>query len=323
MLCYGLSISLFASVQVSGFLVEVRGDWKMMADIFRMPRQNTGYGICWRCNCLPGDIRQFSMDAPWRQEGNRLDHWRVVERLLQQGHQMSPLFAAPGIETTVFKFDWLHAVDQRVAADFLGNALTYFLSFEPARNQEDRCSQLWLKVQQFYSEFAVQDKLPCLKLTMLKKKSTSSPKLRAKAAEARALVPFVYLHAQKALSMNNEIHVSILNASVHLHKCYSLLSHETFVPQAMLHHSVKFLQLYAALESYFDDGTWKVKPKFHLFAELCAGDSNPSMFWTYRDEDMGGYLAATSRTRGGKRSPKAISLNVLEKFRSKDQPWLK
>ena len=309
--------------QVTGFLVEVRGDWKMMADIFRMPRQNTGYGICWHCNCKLEAVRQFSLDASWRRPENRLTHYGFVQRLLGQGRRMSPLFAAPGAHTSIFKFDWLHAVDQGVAADFLGNCFWFFLSFEPGNNQEERCSSLWLKVSKFYEDHNVQDKLPRLKLTMLRKKGSSSPKLRSKASEARALIPFVYLHAQSVLSLEDDVHISILNASSHLQKCYSLLSRDSYVPEEMLHHSVRFLQLYTALEQVFDDGTWKVKPKFHLFAELCLGVSNPSLFWTYRDEDMGGYLSATSRTRGGKRSPMAVSLNVLEKFRSKDQPWLK
>ena len=295
----------------------------MMADIFRMPRQNTGYGICWLCNCKLQDVRQFSVDALWRQPENRLTHYGFVQRLLEHGRQMSPLFAAPGVQTTVFKFDWLHAVDQGVAADFIGNCFFYFLAFEAGNNQEERCSSLWLKIVKFYDDFSVQDKLPCLKLTMLRKSTGSSPKLRSSAAEARALIPFVSLHAQRVLSVDDEIHMSILNASLHLQKCYSLLSRDSYVPDEMLHHSVRFLQLYTALETVFDDGTWKVKPKFHLFAELCLGKSNPSLFWTYRDEDMGGYLSATSRTRGGKRSPMAVSLNVLEKFRAKDQPWLK
>ena len=66
---------------------------------------------------------------------------------------------------------------------------------------------------------------------------------------------------------------------------------------------------------------FRVKPKMHLFLELCISGSKPSLSWTYRDEDFGGTAAQLSRRRGGLLSAKATSHNFLLRFRLK-QPLL-
>ena len=84
--------------------------------------------------------------------------------------------------------------------------------------------------------------------------------------------------------------------------------------------------LYHALEQSAvadNQNFWRVKPKMHLFQELCLEDSNPADQWTYRDEDFGGYLAGISRSRGGKATVCSVNTNVLDKFRSKFSPKLR
>ena len=43
-----------------------------------------------------------------------MSHEEFKQRQLEQGKQMSPLFATPGFSTKTFKRDWLHIVDQGV-----------------------------------------------------------------------------------------------------------------------------------------------------------------------------------------------------------------
>ena len=43
-------------LQCRSCLVEVRGDWKMLAETFHMPRWNTKDGICWSCDCRPDEV---------------------------------------------------------------------------------------------------------------------------------------------------------------------------------------------------------------------------------------------------------------------------
>ena len=87
----------------------------------------------------------------------------------------------------------------------------------------------------------------------------------------------------------------------------------------MKSHSIKCCVLYAALARH-DDTLWRLKPKLHLFAELTQmSHSCPSLFWTYRDEDFGGFVAGLSRRLGGSNNTAATSFNLLSRFRAKHQ----
>lgn len=295
----------------------------MMADIFRMPRHNTKLGCCWACKVTPDTLKDFGSDAVWKLPASRLNHFDFAARLRSVGKDMSPLFGAPGVQTQIFKFDWLHAVDQGVCADFLGNLFCMFLQKEHVHGRKKQCLQLFEHIQAYYASEGIESRLPFLKPTMLMKKPSSSPKLRAKAAEARSLVRFAVLHSQTVLSDDSPLELAAKKAATHLSACYDCLSHDRFSISTLQHHATKFLLLYKALEDATAEQFWKIKPKFHLFAELCFEDSNPSQTWTYRDEDFGGYLASLARRRGGKYSPTAVASDVLNKFRAKELPVLR
>jgi hypothetical protein len=44
------------SLGLHACLVEVRGDWKMLAETFHMPRWNEKGGICWSCSCTNAEV---------------------------------------------------------------------------------------------------------------------------------------------------------------------------------------------------------------------------------------------------------------------------
>ena len=130
------------------------------------------------------------------------------------------------------------------------------------------------------------------------------PKLRAKAAEARLLVPFLKEHTLLMLG-DSEMGSTVKAAAHELENCYSCLSRETFSSQTLKDASRRFCILYAALARVAVPPAWRLKPKAHLFQgmnETCCGVC-PSFTWTYRDEDFGGTMAALGRRRGGAGSP--------------------
>ena len=49
---------------VRGALVEVRGDWKMMAEVFKLPKHNENAGICWKCPCTLREVLPFFYCLP-------------------------------------------------------------------------------------------------------------------------------------------------------------------------------------------------------------------------------------------------------------------
>ncbi len=92
--------------------------------------------------------------------------------------------------------------------------------------------------------------------------------------------------------------------------CYASLSSQTpFNAEELANNSRRFALLYVSLEEHYgpDVKDFRVKPKLHQFQEMCEmGHSNPSQSWTYRDEDFGGYGAATARRKGGVYTPAAV-----------------
>ena len=76
-----------------------------------------------------------------------------------------------------------------VTPDFLGNFFWYTLP-KLAPTRKAAVQALWQELRQWYSDNAVENRMLTLTETMIRKKANSSPKLRSKAAEARALVPF-------------------------------------------------------------------------------------------------------------------------------------
>ena len=99
--------------------------------------------------------------------------------------------------------DWLHAVDLGITADWLGS-LFFYLQSEKIRGVSKllRCAKLFTDIQECYNRVQATDRLPKLLPTMLRdedKGKAKAPKLRAKAGEARALVPCALELARKYL----------------------------------------------------------------------------------------------------------------------------
>ena len=149
------------------------------------------------------------------------------------------------------------------------------------------------------------------------KQSKKAPKLRGYAAQVRAFVPFARELAEELLSVHDPMENAARVGIYHLHQCYQSLSADSiFSSDILLEHSTKFALQYVALETaHAGTRFWRIKPKLHMFLELCMEGSRPSLFWTYRDEDFGGTVARFARRRGGLCSAHGMSKNFLERFR--------
>lgn len=303
------------ALSAKGVLCEIRGDWMMYTEVFRFPNWNSKGGCCFRCAATPQSLQDFSLQAPWR--GQRLSHWDLISRILEQGKTVSPIFAAPGVTSATFQIDWLHCADHGVAADFLGNFLWSMLSKFPGASKAARCENLWLDLQNWYDHAAVEDRLDTLKLSMLKA-AKQAPKLRSKAAQARALVPYARELSERLLG-DTGLEQSMKACAVHLHNCYCCLSAGGFDPDVLGDSCRKFLILYKGLNDVSTEPwAWRIKPKFHMWQELCEMSTDlPSLSWTYRDEDFGGTVAKYSKRRGGKNTPLSTGKNVLMNFYAK------
>ena len=311
-------------MNVSAFLCEVRGDWAMYKETFQFPGWKDSGGCCWRCNVTPATMRDFGSQAQWREPANRYSHWGFLKMCMDSRRKITKLFESPGLTTDCFVIDWLHCADLGVCADFIGNLFYMVLPYVQGSNKDDRVKNLFIRIKQYYTDNKIESRLNALKFTMIRKNNKSSPKLRAYAAEARALVPFCIEIANELLTDGSVLQETAKKAAFYLNECYKCLSKNQFDIRDLNRHCICFCQMYSALESFFDgEILWRVKPKMHLFQECCKDGSNPSTNWTYRDEDFGGYVASMAKLKGGTKSVKNTATNLLLKFRAKHHIYLR
>ena len=250
----------------------------------------------------------------------------VIVRLLKRHGWVNLLLEAPWVKTSIFKMDWLHAADQGITADFIGNVFHHFVQSEqipcadigkPLRTAKLRTAaryqQLHLDMQEWYAEQGVADRMDALKPSFVE--ARQGMKLRTSAAKCRALVPFVYKMCSEICDMRDPIEEAIYWASFHLNKVYCTLASGFEEPlPVMKESSIQFATQYVALHDHLnkdDERVFRIKPKLHFFLHLCSDGGLPAMHWCYRDEDYGGSVAKASRRRGGMRRPQSTSLRVL------------
>ena len=297
-------------------LCEVRGDWAFYKQVFRFPQHNEIAGCCWRCCVTPSSFRNVSADAPWRSD--RLSHWQLLRRMNDLGQTRSPLFGAPGVTSSIFMMDWLHTADKGVTADFLGSLFNLLLTKMPGDNREQRRTTFFLELQDWYKNNPVDSKLDNLTSGMIGKKN-GPYSLKAKAAEARALVPFAVYASNRWLSEELPMEGTVQQAAYHLQACYSQLSRASFNHETLKQHSRKFCLLAVALEEASPDNSWRLRPKIHLFQEMNEmQDGCPSTCWTYRDEDFGGSMIQVGRRGGGSNNPTCAAKAALQRFMARN-----
>ena len=214
-----------------GILAEVRGDWQFFAHCFRFPAHNLKAGICWKCDVAPATLRELTSQAPWR--SNRLTHWDNMVRWHQQGVSSSTICGAPFLTCKCFQMDWLHAVDQGVAADFLGNLFWMCLPKLPGRSRKQQTQEMFMLTQDYYDRKQVDSRFSDLTTKLNFKSLKVGPKLRAKAAEARGLLDFGVELAEGLLSNNKPVEATAKLCARHLADCYSNLSSQNCDSEAM------------------------------------------------------------------------------------------
>ena len=252
-------------------------------------------------------------DAAWRKQ--RFSLTDFLARQLHKDCFINPIFAIAGITLEVFRIDWLHAVDLGVGADFLGNLLWMIAEKMPAPNQEARVDLLWKEITQFYARYRIKNRIKKFSKNTLRPYAKQPPKLHASASNCRALIYFGHLAAQRFLSDAVPTESAAKTAAYHLNLCYSTLkSASQFNRDTLFHSSQAFVLQYAALMEVSDGIAWRIKPKAHMFLELCAEGSQPNLFWTYRDEDYGGTVAKTCRMRGMWKKVSCFACHALDLF---------
>ena len=293
-------------------LAQIRGDWKMMKELFKLPRWDEASGCCFRCWVKPAEIAtQVGLSAPWR---TRRKTWSdVISCIWRSGAKVNPLFSAPYVSLDVIRIDWLHAADMGVAADFQAGTLWTLERKVPGPNRTQRIATLNEKLHEFYDRRGVQDRIRCLCERTIKREH-KAPKLKMQGAMCRAMVPFTLEVAEEFCDMDDPLEQAVYWGMYHLSQCYKALSAKAvFGVDLLTRHAPQFAVFYCSLQRVRPD-IWRVKPKLHAWLEAAAEGGTPTSVWCYRDEDFGGSCARTGRSRGHTATASGVSRSMLGKM---------
>ena len=298
---------------VQAVLVEIRADWVFFNKLLKFPAWNTKDGLCWLCKCTNADMRTLdTASARWRFQ--RLLPGQFLAWCRKQNRPVSELFSLPGVSPEIVFPDWMHSGDMGVAQDVIGHTFAEALKYLAGSSKEECCNSLWQLVRGWYDSVDMPSDQRLRRLTpelFLRKGQPN--KLRSKAAHARYLVPFLPALCQGCMP-NTPRGEAVTTTAQALADCYALL------PQApspeLAKASRKFANSYCALWTHLhtveEVEAWNVKPKLHLFQELCEySRRNPRDFWCYADETFGNVCANFGIRRGGNDSPGHTAASIL------------
>lgn len=153
------------------------------------------------------------------------------------------------------------------------------------------------------------------------------PKLKAKGAECRYLIPFGAELANDLASKDGSAHnytvAALFTKLVSLQRLISGNVKPFSSAQASLlcrQVCVLYTALHQEMVAKGKPLLWDLKPKVHLFQELVEYQAvalgNPRDFWCYRDESWCGFWARASKRRGGANSASMTPLRFLNRFRA-------
>ena len=181
----------------TGSVGQLRSDWLGLKQVFSFGGWNANR-MCFKCRATqPGGEAPYddvSPSALWR--AMRLSMNALAADLRLKGLDLSPVFSLPGFLLEYIVIDVLHAVDLGCAADAVGSFFYDLVhgkhGFLDGSTALRRVQTLWAMIKTEYKKMKTPNRLQSLTLEMIvKKKKNSKPKLRAKGAEMRRLVPCV------------------------------------------------------------------------------------------------------------------------------------
>ena len=288
-----------------GSLCQVRGDWEFYATLFSFPKWNCADRMCWMCDASSSGRLAFSNcgpAAPWRD--TRQTHESYIARLAADGKAVPVLFErVVGLRLECVFIDVLHTADLGFSAHVAGNIFdevcrqhvfvdgTYEQNIAALNKELD----IWYKANKVDSR--IQGALTKDRI----RTGSSWPKLKAKAAATRHVIPFCLLLAQKYLDRRRVALCQQLCAF------YSLMDTQAMFLDDEAKGRLPVLGrqmcgIFASLSSSsLESGrkAWKMTPKVHLMLHLCEWQSqimNPRFFWVYSDEDLVGKMVEVAES---------------------------
>jgi hypothetical protein len=225
------------------------------------------------------------------------------------------MFSLPGVSPDIVFPDWMHSADMGVTQDVLAHVFHEVLPHMEGNSLEARVKALFGCILKYYDRFQVVNRPQTLQAkNFTTAGATKANKMKCKASIARDLVPFLPTLCRRFLNSGSEHDRAVQVLVQSLADCYKLM--ETPGPD-LRKASQRFANACAALEHEVlqrnpNDPHWRIKPKLHLFQELCEfGQRTARLFWCYMDETFGNVMAQLAKRRGGADNPGKNVENIL------------
>ena len=254
----------------------------------------------------------------------RLSQRDFANLIAENGFDMSPLFSIPGFDFYNICIDSLHAMDLGLTQEICGNIFWECLGiYAVGRNKKKQIGDFVMKLKAHYKRMKTPNCINTVTLDMLKKDG-KAPKLRARGAETRYVVPF-------ALEIAVAVHAEIQSDHTYnVLMCVSALMDfcMTFGVRPFPKDDAKIACLNAAHyyvllaeeASSEDKRAWVIKPKLHIFMEMGMFQvdelGDPMTYWAYRDETFVGLVSEIGETRGGPSDAATAPLRIIERLRA-------
>ena len=202
------------------------------------------------------------------------------------------LVRAPYFRWSMIKLDWMHVVDLGILTYVLGEAWWALLPKLAPRvwgrrggDQKRRALGLQTlkgKLREYYRLRKTDTKLPVERLTLRKVRARKHPKLKAKAAQARRLLPFT-LALARDMWRGPGIESHRLQALECLSDIFALNDQKELNEDGLM----RWRRLNATFMYHHICARWRVYPKFHYFMHMPQQVRQSGVarsFWCYTEE---------------------------------------
>eukprot|EP00971_Amphidinium_carterae_P014259 281533-Amphidinium_carterae.1 len=144
--------------------------------------------------------------------------------MLREQNRLSTLWQLPAFHTDMVRIDWLHAVDQGIAAKLFGAVMHMAIGRgDYGLVQEARAKHVFKLMLAFYKSSGVtNDRLKLLPIKRFKQPK-QRPVLKASAGQIKALVPF-FKDLVLTWPVTSKEVAQVRIACVAMHECYSCLA---------------------------------------------------------------------------------------------------
>ena len=299
-------------------LLQVRGDWAFYVEIFSFPAYNGAIRMCWMCRA--SGANKFLAFTDCRDNAN----WRSTRFTDETYRAYMAAWGLPlpillllvvGLRLECITIDTLHALDFGFGAHVVGNVFweTIIRKCWGKNTLDDNTASLeadmkkWSKTNHVSSRVQGQLHKERIRATS----ESGYPKLKAKGAQTRQLMPYALALAQRyqrfdpVFATHDLLIVGVCQLCCNLYDL--MMTSGRFFTDAVKAKIVvignQLPQMYMRLYSEaFRAGVkaWKMTPKLHLIQELllyqCLDWGNPLYYWCYGDESLVGDMVEIAQS---------------------------